>query len=142
MAAQRRRFTVLSLGDLDKWGFNEQTLPLLVSLMDFAEPDYLDAIFSGVTGYFVTSPRAMIRVEKAVRGAEKLRDTDERFSSLGIGLAEGEMLARFNWWGGVKQDGMPPLGLVHTEAVRCSYDPNAYREKLQALVGKVTNQTV
>jgi len=141
MAAERRRFIVLSLGDLDKWGFNEHTLPLLVALMESGAPDYIHSVIFGVTGYFVTSRRALIRVEMVVRDAEKLRDADERFSSLGIGLAEGEMIAKFNWWGGVEQGGMPPLGLVATEAVRCSNQPNAYHEKLQALTGKVTNQT-
>jgi len=140
MAAKDRRFTVLALSDLDKWGFNEHTLPLLVALIDSEAPDYLQVVFSGVTGYFTTSPRAISRVEKAVRGAEKLRDTDERFSRLGIGIAEGKMIADFDWWGGVKKTGIPPLGQVANEAVACSYKLDDYREKLKAVVAKVKNQ--
>jgi len=133
MSAKKKRIIVLALGDLDKWGFNEETLPLLVSVMESSKPDYLRIVFSGVTGYFISSPRSVTRVQKVIKAVENLRDSDGRFARLGIGLDEGDMIADFHWWGGLKKEGIPPLGQVANEAVLCSDHPDRYQEKLNTL---------
>ena len=61
MAARQKRFIVLMLADRNHWGFNEQTLPPLVALMDSASPDYRKFWHSCVTGYFLTSRGALFR---------------------------------------------------------------------------------
>jgi hypothetical protein len=39
MSIKRKKFIVLTLGDTESWGFNEETLPLLLQLVNSSSPD-------------------------------------------------------------------------------------------------------
>jgi len=72
-------------------------------------------------------------VEDVIAKAEGLREGDPRFATLGIGLAEGELLADFDWRGRPKAGSDRPLGPSLIDAVRVEREPRKYREILQAL---------
>ncbi len=131
MAAKKKRFIVLVLTDRDNYGFDEHSLPPLVALMDSASPDQREFWHSCVTGYFLTSSGALSRVRRVIEQAERLRTADSRFSSLGIGLAEGSLLADFTLLGRLKE--IAPVGTVVNDASRSAQTPGAYQNSLQAL---------
>ena len=132
MAAKHQRFIVLVLADRDNYGFDEITLPPLIALMDSALPDQRRWLHTGVIGYFLTSSRSLAQVQKIIEQAERLRGTDSRFASLGIGLAEGPMVADFTWLGHLKEE-MAPLGTVANDASRSAQLSDAYKKTLQSL---------
>jgi hypothetical protein len=133
MNVKEERFIVLSLGDTDSWGYNEHTLPMLIQLVDEYNPDARFFSRTGVVGYFFTSQSALKRVEEIVENAEKLRKEDERFSTLGIGVAEGKMLAEYEQSGILKQGSMMPIGDASVHAVRMSDKSGNYKESLSSL---------
>ena len=135
MPAKRKRFIVLMLTDRDNYGFDEHTLPPLVALMDSASPDGCRWLHTGVIGYFVTSRHSSTRVQRVIEQAEQLRTADSRFASLGIGLAEGPMVADFTWLGRLKPD-MFPLGTVANDASRSAQLPDAYQQPLRSLLNE------
>lgn len=95
MPSDLKRYIALGLADRDGWGWNEQTAPPLVALLEEAEADQIYVSLKMVTGFFATSPAALERVHAAVGYAELLRTHDVRFVSLGIGIVEGELIAAF-----------------------------------------------
>jgi hypothetical protein len=119
MPVREKRFIVLDFSDRDEFGFNEHTLPPLIALMDSASPDHRPWCHAGVTGYFLASASAAKRVQKTIEAAEHLRDTDSRFASLGIGSAEGPMIAEFTWLGRLKTQ-ITPIGDVARVACRAA----------------------
>src|SRR5205085_2786323 len=128
---------VLTLGDRDNYGFDEQALPPLVALMDAAAPDFRQWHHAAVTGYFIDSAQAFERVEHAIVQAEELRRSESRFRSLGIGVSSGEMLAEFTWRGHLKPSDTPPLGTATSDAsLLAASSPNAYYPQLNALRAK------
>ena len=133
MSVQRKRFITLTLGDRESWGYNEMTLPILLRLVDSSSPDYRMFTHTGVVANYVTSRRALRFVEDAITKSEALRDNDPRFATLGIGLAEGELIADFDWRGRLKARSDRPLGPSLTDAVKVEREPQKYREVLQAL---------
>ena len=134
MPAKRKPFIVLTLGDRESYGFDEQVLEALVALMDAARPDYRNWHHAAVTGYFVASARSFRRVEGIVRRAEKLRSSDARFECLGIGLSAGEMIAEFTWLGRVNSTGGIPLGAASSVAAQLAIgSSDAYRTSLNRL---------
>jgi hypothetical protein len=137
MSSKRKRFIVLTLGDRETWGYNEQTLPILLEIVDSSAPDYRMFTHTGVIANYLSSPEALRTVELAITRAESLRDSDSRFATLGIGLAEGELLAEFDWFGRLKSNGDRPLGMALTEAVHSEREPQKYQEVLQILREKV-----
>ena len=120
------------LTDRDNYGFNEHTLPPFIALMDAASPDGRQWVHTGVIGYFLTSFAALARVQQVIAQAEHLRGTDDRFANLGIGLAEGRMIADFNSLGRLNPD-MMPLGTVANDASRSANVPDAYQQPVQSL---------
>ena len=118
--------------DRDNWGFDEHTLPPLVALMDSASPDRSQWLHTGVIGYFLTSGHAVSRVQIVIEKAERLRTEDSRFTRLGIGFAEGLMLADFTSSGQLRPQ-MVPLGTVANEASRSAQLSDAYKQPLQSL---------
>jgi hypothetical protein len=138
VAAERKRFIVLILADRENYGFDEQTLPPLVALMDSASPDQRQFCHSCVTGYFLTSRDSLTRVEGIIQQAERLRTTDSRFSSLGVGLAEGSMLADFTVLERLKPE-MTPLGTVANNASRSARILGGYQQPLKALRHEFVN---
>jgi hypothetical protein len=128
-----KRFIVLTLGDTESWGYNEHTLPMLLQLVDSSGPDYRMFTHTGVVANYLTSKRALKAVEDIIARAETLRDKDPRFATLGIGLAEGELLAEFDWLGRLKADGDRPLGPALSDAVQVEGEPQRYRKILQTL---------
>ena len=133
MSIKRKRFITLTLGDTNSWGWNEHTLPMLLQLVDFSSPDYRMFTNIGVVANYLTSPRALRAVEEAIGRAESLRDNDLRFAALGIGLAEGELFAEFDWLGRLNTERERPMGSSLTDAVRIEREPLRYLEILQAL---------
>ena len=65
-------------------------------------------------------------VQGLITKAELLGDTDSRFATLGIGLADGWLIAEFDWLGRVKSE---PLGVAVNDAVRPSREPLKYKER-------------
>ena len=135
VAAKHTRFIVLMLTDRDNYGFDEHTLPPLVTLMESASPDGCRWLHTGVIGYFLTSSRSVSRVQHVIEQAEGLRTADERFASLGVGLAEGPMVADFTWLGRLKPKTFP-LGTVANDASHSAQLPDAYRQPLQSLLNE------
>ena len=133
MSIKRKRFITVTLGDTKSWGWNEHTLPILLQLVDSSTPDYRMFTHIGIVANYLTSPRALRAVEDVIARAESLRDTDSRFATLGIGLAEGELLAEFDWLGRLKTERERPMGSSLTDAVRMEREPQRYREVLQTL---------
>ena len=117
--------------DRDLYGFDEHTLPPLIALMDSAAPDYRSWTHTGPDGYFLTSPESLGRIRRVIQQAEQLRSSDTRFERLGIGLAEGSMVADFTWFGRLKTQ-MPPLGSAPLAAYHCA-EADSYREALRSL---------
>jgi hypothetical protein len=129
----RNRFITLTLGDMESWGCSAVTMPMLLRLVDSSSPDYRMFTHTGVVANYLTSRRALKAVEDAITQAEGLRDSDSRFATLGIGLAEGELFAEFDWLGRLKTDRERPMGASLTDAVRVEREPQKYREILQTL---------
>jgi hypothetical protein len=82
---------------------------------------------------YLTSPRALRAVGEAITKAESLRDSDSRFATLGIGLAEGELIAEFDWLGRLKTERERPMGASLSDATRVAREPQKYREILRTL---------
>lgn len=120
------------VGDKDSHGYNEHTLPLLVQLIDSSAPDARQFTHTGVVAYFLRSVRAITAIEEIISRAENLRDTDERFATLGIGLAHGQLLADFDWLGRVRRC-FSPLGDAANRASADLLGPQMYREVLTQL---------
>jgi hypothetical protein len=133
VSVKRKRFITFTLGDTESWGYNEETLPMLLRLVDSSSPDYRMFTHTGVVANYLTSPRALKAVEEVISRAESLRDSDSRFATLGIGLAEGELRAEFDWLGRLKTDRERPMGESLADAVRVEREPQRYREILQRL---------
>jgi hypothetical protein len=130
---KRKRFITLTLGDMESWGYNEETLPMLLQLADSSGPDYRMFTHTGVVANYLTSRRALKAMEEAITRAESLRASDSRFATLGIGLAEGELFAEFDWLGRLKTDRERPIGTTLSDAVRVEREPQKYREILLTL---------
>jgi class 3 adenylate cyclase len=132
MPAKRKAFIVVMLGDRTGEGFDETSLPPLVHLIDSASPDYRQLLAPrGVAGYFVASSTAAERADRVVAAAERLRQSDTRFETLGIGINAGEMIADFTWFGRLRS---APVGVVANEASRLvSSAPDAYLSSLTSI---------
>jgi hypothetical protein len=133
MSIKRKKFITLTLGVTESWGYDEHTLPILLHLVDSSEPDYRMFTHAGVVANYQTSPRALKSVEEVITKTESLRGSDSRFATLGIGLAEGELIAEFDWLGRIKTDRYKPLGGSVGDAARVEREPQRYREILQTL---------
>ena len=137
MSAKRKRFIILSLGDAESWGYDEHTIPVLLQLVDPSAPAARIFTNMGVVAYYLTSRRTVAVVEGVIAKAEALRDTDSQFATLGIGLAEGELVAEFDWLGRVKTDRFMPLGGAVNDAVRHEREPQKYKVRLRELRERV-----
>ena len=133
VSIKRKKFITLTLGDTELWGYNEHTLPMLLQLVDSSAPDYRMFTHAGIVANYLTSPQALRMVEGVIAKAEGLRDSDSRFATLGIGLAEGELIVEFDWLGRIKIDRVKPLGGSVNDAYRVEREPQRYREILQTL---------
>ena len=141
MSFQRKKFIVLTLGDMESWGWDEQTLPLLLQLVDSSLPDYRMSTNAGVVANYLTSPRALQAVEQVIAGAERLRDQDPRFGRLGIGLAEGELHAEYDVQDRLVTERSKPMGAALTAALRCERKPLKYQDMLRILQAKIHGNT-
>lgn len=119
--------------DTDSIGYDEDTLPILWELAASSKPAARSFNHRGAVTYYVSSPQAVATVEALVAKAEALRDTDSRFGTLGIGLAEGQMVAEFDWLGRVRSERYPPLGRTANDANRLVQQPEKYKEKLREI---------
>jgi hypothetical protein len=117
VGAKTKRFIVVCLGDADptSLGYDEETLPVLWELAASSKPAARTFNNRGAVMYYISSPRAVAAVEALIAKVEALRASDSRFATLGIGLAEGRMVAEFDWLGRVKSDRSPPLGRTANE---------------------------
>jgi hypothetical protein len=133
MSSKRKRFITLALGDTESWGYDDVTLPMLLQLVDSSAPDHRMFTHESVIVNYLTSGQALKAIEDIITKAESLRDSDPRFASLGIGLAEGEWIAEFDLLGRLNAEHMLPLGGSLADAVRAARVPQCYREVLQTL---------
>jgi len=117
MSVKQANFIVVSLADLDNYGFDEHTLPALASLVDSHEPDCRLVIYAGIQAFFLASEATRNRVARLVADAKRLK-TEKRFESLGVGTAEGLLLADFNWLGKLKSDTFMPMGDASAQALK------------------------
>ena len=131
MSVERKTFWILMFLDRELYGYDENTLPMLIGLMDSAAPDHRSWTHTGPTGYFLTSPEARDRIIQVIDRAELLRASDARFEHLGIGFAEGLMVAEFSSSGDLEAD-RSPLGSAAGEAYRCA-EIDGYCSALRAL---------
>jgi hypothetical protein len=120
--------------DMDCFGYDEDTLPILWKLVDSCKPAARRFTHMGTIVYYLTSRRTIAVVEGLITKAELLRDTDSRFATLGIGLADGWLIAEFDWLGRVKSE---PLGGAVNDAVRPAREPLKYKERLRELKGSL-----
>lgn len=141
MNIQRKRFITLTLGDTESWGYDELTLPMLLQIVDASAPDYRMFTHLGVLANYRSSSQGLDAVEEAIKRAEGLRDSDSRFATLGIGLAEGELTVEFDRWGRLKLDRLKPMGATVADADQVQRVPGRYREILQSLRTKPMEAT-
>jgi hypothetical protein len=127
VSAKKKEFIVLAVGDRESCGYDEHTFPLLVQLVDSSAPDLRQISHPDLIAYYVRSSRTIAAVEDVLSRAERLRDTDVRFATLGIGLAHGLMVADFDWLGRLNQK-FPPLGIAVIHASAGVRRAQTYRE--------------
>jgi hypothetical protein len=133
MAANLKRFIVVSVGNTGSHGYNERELPVLAKLVESHSPTHFTMTLTGALVYFRTTRMNLRRVQHLVAEAETLRTADIRFSQLKIGLSEGELLGDFNWLGRFRDNGVALLGHAIVEAVRQETSPGAYKDRLKLL---------
>src|SRR5438128_2305474 len=104
------------------WGFDETTLPPLLELVESSSPNCRTVSHLSIIAHYLSSKQALKAVGKVVTMAETLRNNDLRFKTLGIGLAEGELIAEFDWLGRVKTHRTQPLGDSVNVAARIGLD--------------------
>jgi len=117
MSAKKANSIVVALIDLDDWGFDEYSLPALVSLANSHHPTCRTFFHTGVMAYFLSSPETKARAEKLITEAKILKN-EKGFESLGIGSAEGPLLAEFTWLGKYKPTDLAPIGEAASEATK------------------------
>jgi hypothetical protein len=132
VSGQRKEFIVLAVGDRDKEGFAESAHLRLLQLIDSSAPDARVCSPMGIVAYYLRSARAAAAVEDVISRAETLRDSDAAFSSIGIGLAHGPLIAGFDS-GGRVNPAVAPLGVVASHASRAVHEAQTYRNTLSAL---------
>jgi hypothetical protein len=127
--ADCNRFIILALADRDGWGWSKRTVPPLVALLEEFKADGIYVTLKVVTGLFATSLSALERVHTAVAYAETMRSHDKRFASLGIGVVEGEAVAKFTA-DGTLDPKFPPLGGNVTQAARAAMQAGGHRDAI------------
>jgi len=132
VSGQRKEFIVLAIGDRDAEGFAEEAFLRLRDLIESSAPDARIFSHIGGVGYYLRSARAVATVEDVISRAETLRDSDKAFSTLGIGLAHGPLLADFDSHGRV-DPAFLPVGVVANDASRAVHETQTYRETLAEL---------
>lgn len=132
MPAKRKRFIVLCLTDRNGYGWDEYTLPPLLYLVENTSPDDRVLTHLGVVAFYLADPKARLRVEMACSAGKTLRRTDPRYATLGIGVAEGEMLAVFSWFGALKKNRMP-IGETANVAAKNARDDREFQDQSKTL---------
>jgi hypothetical protein len=132
VSGQRKEFIVLAIGDRDGEGFGESTYLRLLQIIDSSAPNAHVCSPRGFVAYYLPSPRALSAVEEVIAQAETLRDSDEACASIGIGLAQGPLIADFDWRGRVKPAFLP-VGEVANFASRAIHGEQTYRQTLREL---------
>lgn len=123
---------MLAIGDRDKEGFGETAYLRLLQFIDSSAPDARVCTPMGVVAYYLRSPGAVATVEKTISHAETLRDGDEAFATIGIGLAHGPLIAEFDAHGIVNPT-LAPLGVAANDASRAVHEAQTYRNTLSEL---------
>ena len=131
----------MGLGDTNSYGYDEHALPVLLALADSYSPDYRVFTQTGVVVHFLTSKKKFEQARQLVASAESLRTSDARFSDLGIGVSEGELIGDFDFLGRVKAGGIGLIGDAIVEAVRGEKILGAYKEKLNSVAQSLHVQT-
>ena len=137
MSAKPKRFIVISIGGTGGYGYDEQTLPVLLRLAESHNPDHWVSINTGIVSHFRTSKRNFLAVQKLVAEVESLKISDPRFSDLKIGVAEGELIGDFDWLGRLKTAGISLLGDTINEAVRASSKASDYQAALHTISERI-----
>jgi hypothetical protein len=138
MSGQRQEFIVLAIGDRESQGYDEAAQIRLLQLIDSSIPDTRVSSHIGVVGFYVRSARAATAVEQIISLAERLRDSDNTFATLGIGLAHGPLIADFDADGSVNS-AFTPVGEVANNASSAVHGAQNYREILSDLYEKQKN---
>ena len=134
VSAKAKSFIVVSIGNTSGCVDGGQLLPLLMTIIDSHAPDHRVITNKGVMVHFRTSKRKFKMVKSLVAEAGALRTRDARFAELKVGVAEGELIGEFDWFGRVKSYGYLGLfGGANLEAVRSETTPGACKEKLRSI---------
>ena len=114
MSAKQKRMIVLALGQKDKtYGRGGVTFPQpLIDLVISSGAKFFDFEPAGIVAYYMGSRRTVGVLKRAISQAEGLRESDAHFSKLGIGLAYGHLVGRFDWLRKLKSDFVPDAGTV------------------------------
>jgi hypothetical protein len=70
MKAKEKNFIIVSLADKNSYGFDERTLPKLVSLVDSTAPAWHTLFNTGIVAYYLSSRRSLATVELLVKRAD------------------------------------------------------------------------
>jgi len=121
-------FIVVILGDSDAYGYDQHAIPVLAQIVESSSPDARTASHLGFVAYCRTSASTLEAVKILIADAEALRQGDSRFASLGIGLAEGELVAECDSMGRVSIDRIAPMGGAVNDASSCFRERTRYRD--------------
>jgi class 3 adenylate cyclase len=132
VSGQRRNFIVLAIADRDGQGFPETAHLRLLQLIEASAPDTRVSSPRGFIAFYLPLSRAVAAVEDVISALEALRDGDQAYTSLGIGLAHGPLIADFDWRGRVKPAFLP-VGETANRASRASVTEQTYRDILAEL---------
>jgi hypothetical protein len=132
MTIREEQFYIVSVGDREGDGFNELTLPSLVSIVDEFNPDGIVIVHSGIVALFRRKRHDTRDIQTLCDSLDQLRNTNPDYSALGIGLAEGQLIGEFDRRGKmVNADQF--LGDARIDAVRIEAEPHGYRRVLANL---------
>jgi hypothetical protein len=132
VSAQRKDFIVLAIGHRDGEEFRESAYLQILQLIDWSAPDARVCSPRGFVAYYLCSTTAVAAVTDIISRVDTLRDTRTNYSSLGIGLAHGPLIADFDWGGRVKPSSLP-LGEVANAASVAVRQGQIYRNILSEL---------
>jgi len=113
MAERSDDFIVVCIHDAA--GFAREVGPILLEMVEITSPDHWEFIRPGtVMAYYRIKGKAKKGAADLRFSFESLQSRDARYQRIGIGLAEGRLIADIDFWGKVKTT---PLGSIVGKAI-------------------------
>jgi len=120
MGQRAENFIVVCLHKPD--GFSPEVGPNLLEMVEISHPDHWEFIHPGtVLAYFRARGRSKKNAANLTFSFDSLKSRDLRYKSVGMGQAQGRLLADIDFWGRVKSS---PLGSVVGKAIECARQAN------------------